>query len=72
MAEKDKAFNVCARRDLCEGTRPFDVGGQQVAAPSLRRCAGEMIDLIHTAQGCTYAWLIIETDDGYFHWNATR
>src|SRR5512144_1138681 len=76
MAEEDQPLDTRVPGGLGEGARPFDVGDDEIAAPSLRCRAGEMGDLIHAAQRGPDTALIAQTDDRHLHrdsfWDARR
>jgi hypothetical protein len=62
MAEIDDSFNVCAFCDLRERSCTFNICLEEVAAPTFRCGAGEMVDLIHAAHGGAQSALIVEPD----------
>src|SRR5215216_2712372 len=72
MADEDQMLN--ARVPGCAGkiARTFNVGGEQVSASSLGAGSGEMIDLVHTAQRCPDAALVVQADDCYFNRHTFR
>lgn len=70
VADEDEPFDLGARGDLGEGARAFDIGGEEVAAASLRGGAGEVVDLVHAAQGGTQSALVAEGHDRHFHGDA--
>jgi hypothetical protein len=52
--------------------RAFNVCGQEVAAPSLRAGAGEVIDMVHAAQCSADATLIAQANDRNFDRDTLR
>src|SRR5215216_1634503 len=72
MTEEDQPLDTRVPGCLGKRARPFDVGGEQVAAPSLGGRAGKVVDLIHASQRGTDAALIAQTDDCHFHRDTLR
>ena len=72
MAEINKPLDARLICNLCEHTRAFNVCTKQIAAPSLRTRTGEMVNLVHAAQGGMHTACVIQADNCHFHGNTTR
>jgi hypothetical protein len=72
VAEEDQPLDTRILCCLSERARPFNIGRDQIAAPSLGFGTGKVIDMVHAAQGCADTALVAQADDRYFDGNSLR